>query len=109
MATSRWASMGSSLQAFVFELPLTEREIQHEGLSVAKLKPKQNKQIKCSFGGTEQNPEFLHHIFYNVQDTIWYLMGTKKKTAGKCDLFSQEKAIDGDQPQGSPQIWGISN
>lgn len=36
-------------------------------------------------------------------------MGTKKKTAGKYDPFSQEKAIDGDEPQGSPQIWGISN
>lgn len=89
-----------SLQAFVFELPLTAGEVGHVGLSLAQLKPKQSKQTKCSFGGREENPEFLRHIFYNVQDAMQFLMGTKKTIAGKYDPFSQEKAIDGVQPQG---------
>lgn len=105
MVTLRHAGMGS-LQAFVFELPSTHcRGDGACGLEFSPAKTKTDKQTKCSFGGTEQNPDFLHHILYNVQDTIWYLMGTKKKTAGKYDPFSQEKAIDRDQPQGSSRFW----
>lgn len=61
------------------------------------------KQTKSSFGGTEQNPESLKHVIYNIQDRIqnyWTYEEIEKH-----DLYSREKTINGENQWRWPRCW----